>query len=64
MRIYRLPEVLRITGLSRASIYRLLQAGDFPSSVRLTARSIGWHSKDIETWIAARAATSKDQGDD
>ena len=64
MRILRLPEVSRATGPSRSTIFRFVQAGDFPSSVRLTARSIGWHSKDIEIWIAARAATSKDQVDD
>ena len=64
MRIIRLPEVLRITGLSRASIYRLVRSGTFPPSVKLTARTIGWYSTDIETWIAARAATSKGQGDD
>ena len=64
MRILRLPEVSRATGLSRSTIFRLVQAGSFPLSVKLTARTIGWHLTDIETWIAARAATSKDQGDD
>ena len=64
MRILRLPEVSRATGLSRSTIFRLVQAGSFPPSVKLTARTIGWHSKDIENWIAARATTSKDQGDD
>jgi len=64
MRILRLPEVLRITGLSRASIYRLVQAGSFPRSVKLTARTIGWYSTDIETWIVARAATSELKDDE
>ena len=64
MRILRLPEVSRATGLSRSTIFRLVQAGSFPSSVALTARTIGWCSTDVEAWIAARAATSKDHGDD
>jgi len=64
MRILRLPEVSQVTGLSRSTIFRLVQAGHFPPSVTLTARTIGWYSTDIETWIAARAATSKDQVDD
>ena len=64
MRILRLPEVSRATGLSRSTIFRLVQAGSFPPSVALTARAIGWCSTDVEAWIAARAATSKDQGDD
>jgi len=64
MHILRLPEVSQATGLSRSTIYRLVQTGNFPPSLKLTARTIGWHSKDIDTWIAARAATSKDQADD
>ena len=64
MRILRLPEVSQATGLSRSTIYRLVRSGSFPQSVALTARTIGWYSTDIETWIAARAATSKDQVDD
>ena len=64
MHILRLPEVLQATGLSRSTIYRLVQAGNFPPSLKLTARTIGWYSTDIDSWIAARAATSKDQADD
>ena len=64
MHILRLPEVSQATGLSRSTIYRLVQAGNFPPSLQLTTRTIGWYSTDIETWIAARAATSKDQADD
>lgn len=64
MRVLRLPEVSNATGLSRSTIFRLMQAGDFPPSIKLTSRTVGWYSTDIETWIAARAATSKDQADD
>ena len=64
MRVLRLPEVSNATGLSRSTIFRLMQAGDFPPSIKLTSRTVGWYSTDIETWIAARAATAKDQGDD
>ena len=64
MRILRLPEVSQAIGLSRSTIFRLVQAGSFPPSVKLTARTIGWHSKDIENWIAARPATPKGQADD
>jgi prophage regulatory protein len=64
MRMLRLPEVLELTGLSRSTIFRLVQTGNFPPSVKLTTRTIGWFSTDIETWIAARAAVSEDQADD
>ena len=64
MHILRLPEVSQATGLSRSTIYRLVQAGNFPPPLKLTTRTIGWYSTDIETWIAARAASSKDQADE
>lgn len=60
MHILRLPEVSHATGLSRSTIYRLVQAGNFPPSLKLTARTIGWYSTDIENWIATRAASYKD----
>lgn len=61
MRILRLPEVSWATGLSRSTIYRLVRSGTFPQSVALTARTIGWRIDEVEAWIAARAATPKDQ---
>ena len=64
MHILRLPEVSQATGLSRSTIYRLVQASNFPPSLKLTTRTIGWYSTDIDSWIAARAGTSKDQADD
>jgi len=64
MRILRLPEVLQATGLSRTTVYRLVRSGAFPQSVALTARTIGWRIDEVEAWIAARAKTFKDQGDD
>ena len=52
--IYRLPAVLEITGLSKATIYRLINSGDFPPKVQLSPRCVGWRVADIEAWLAAR----------
>ena len=35
-RMARLPEVMRATGLTRSTIYKLMAAGDFPASTCLT----------------------------
>lgn len=50
-RILRLPEVKAATGRCRSSIYNGVADGSFPSPVALGARSIGWRSSDIETWL-------------
>jgi prophage regulatory protein len=54
IRLIRLPSVLELTGYSRASIYRLMNSGDFPAAVKLGARAIAWRSTDIDAWIASR----------
>ena len=37
--MWRIPEVERRTGLSRATVYRMAAAGEFPKPVRLSVRS-------------------------
>lgn len=54
IRLIRLPEVIALVGYSRASIYRLMNDGQFPAAVRLGARAIAWRSTDIDAWIASR----------
>jgi prophage regulatory protein len=54
MRLLRLPEVLKTTALSRSSVYRLMEAGEFPVSIRLGARSIAWVEEEVQNWIQQR----------
>ena len=55
-RFLRLPEVTRITGLQRDSVYRLAKAGRFPRPVKLSERASGWVLSEVEAWAAARAS--------
>jgi prophage regulatory protein len=34
----------------------MIQCGQFPRPIPLTARAVGWLQSDIEQWIAERAA--------
>jgi prophage regulatory protein len=56
IRILRLPEVCKSTGLGRAMIYRLQAEQRFPKSVRITEHAVGWIESEVQTWLAARAA--------
>ncbi len=47
-------EVMMLTGLSGATIWRRMKAGDFPLSVQLTPNKIGWFLDEIETWMESR----------
>jgi len=51
----RIGSVMRITGLGRSTIYRLMADDQFPHPVRLTKRVVGWRRADLERWGEARA---------
>lgn len=48
--------VAELTSLHRTSIYRKVQAGDFPSPVRLSPRRIGFRETEVRAWIAKLGA--------
>jgi prophage regulatory protein len=54
MRLLRLAQVCEVTGLSRMTIYRLEQRGEFPSRRRISANSVAWVDQDVLAWIDAR----------
>ncbi|MBF0263071.1 MAG: AlpA family transcriptional regulator [Magnetococcales bacterium] len=58
-RIIRLPEVQRLTSLSVATLYRLIARGDFPQSIPLGGRSVGWLLGEIEAWVLQRVEQSR-----
>jgi len=60
VRILRLPEVQRRTGLSRSTIYVRLEQGRFPKPVSLGARAVGWIESEVDEWIRERIAESRD----
>ncbi|WP_322979159.1 helix-turn-helix transcriptional regulator [Pseudomonas sp. C11] len=63
-RLMRLPEVLKQTGLSRTSVYRLMEAGDFPTKRKLmgTGRSspICFSANEVQAWINKRMNPATD----
>ncbi len=59
IKINRLPAVQDKTGLSRSSIYLRMSKGEFPKSISLGDRAIGWLESDIEQWLEEKVAASK-----
>jgi len=55
----RLPEVKKITGLGRSTIYLKISKGTFPASVSLGERAVAWIDTEIHQWIAERITESK-----
>ena len=58
-KVIRLPAVKDQTGLSRSSIYLRMSKGEFPQSISLGDRAIGWLEEDINQWLEQCIAKSK-----
>jgi prophage regulatory protein len=52
--VLRLPDVERLTGRKRSSVYEDIAAGRLPKQIKLGPRAVGWLRSDIETWLAER----------
>jgi len=50
-RILRLKAVLAITGLTRSTLYRKMDAGTFPASTQISTRCIGWRESAVTRWL-------------
>jgi prophage regulatory protein len=60
--INRLPKVKDETGLSRSAIYQRMADGNFPKSINLGGRAVGWLASDIQAWIKSRLAATRMEG--
>ena len=48
---FRMAEVIRITALSRATVYRRIAEGKFPPPVHLGGRACRWPRAALQQWI-------------
>ena len=60
--LIKLPAVKRITTFSSATIYRLIDKGEFPKQIKLTERSSAWSLEEIYNWIDQKK-DARDGGD-
>ena len=50
----RCREVMRRTGLSRTTIYRLMGHRQFPPQHQLSKGRVGWSEEEVEAWLRER----------
>lgn len=50
-RVLRLSEVKIVTGLSKASIYRLMHDSDFPKPFKIGLKAVGWRESVLVDYI-------------
>ena len=54
--LLRLPDVLKITGLARSTLYLQIRQGVIPPPVKLGERCVAWPKHEIAAITAARIA--------
>ncbi len=59
-RLLRRRQVEEVTGLTRSSIYRLMQTGQFPRPVRVGPAAVRWRVSDITAWLESRPVATGD----
>lgn len=47
----RVPDVVRLTGISHTTIKRMQADGRFPKAMRLGERAKGWPAREVKAWI-------------
>lgn len=52
--LLRRPEVERLTGLRKSSIYYLMAEGLFPRPVRIGRRAVAWRKSELRDWDITR----------
>ena len=57
-KIIRTRHVLEQLGISKATLYRLINADDFPKPLQLGPRAVGWRQSTIDHWLNNRPATA------
>jgi prophage regulatory protein len=57
--LLRMPEVEKLCGLKRSSIYRRIAEGSFVKPVSLGGRAVAFPSSQVQRWIADRIASAQ-----
>jgi prophage regulatory protein len=60
LRVIRLAEVKRRTGLSTSTVYAMMARDEFPRQVRLGEGAVGWVEHEIDQFLEDRIAERDD----
>lgn len=53
-KIILLEELRELVPISRTTIWRMEQAGNFPRCIRIGKRRVGWRYAEVVAWIDGR----------
>ncbi|OMO25123.1 hypothetical protein BH581_16740 [Vibrio splendidus] len=56
-KLVSINEILKAIGVSRATIYRWMDAGTFPYSIDVSKGRVAWLEHEVKEWIDSRPRT-------
>lgn len=48
-------------GLTRSSIYKMMENGEFPRPIKLGRRAVGWRADEVANWLDKMQEASSDE---
>ncbi len=57
--VLRLPQVIRVTGLCRSTIYQMEAEQRFPRRIKISTRAVGWLHAEVQAWLTNRVECSR-----
>lgn len=57
----KIEKVKDRTGLSKSTIYRLMEKGRFPKQMKTSDNTVAWVESEIDGWLSERAAAREVQ---
>lgn len=61
LRLLRASEVAHRIGVGRSMLFQLVAKREFPQPIRITSRNVGFVESEVDGWINARIAASRDE---
>ncbi|MXY68670.1 MAG: AlpA family transcriptional regulator [Acidobacteriia bacterium] len=61
MKVLRLPDVVARVGLSKSTLWRRINDGEFPEPIKLGPRAVGWLEEEVDAWIKSRSRTANSE---
>lgn len=56
MQLYSMTDITRLTGFSKAGIYKQIERGIFPKQIKLGERASRWPANEVQEVLTARCA--------
>lgn len=61
LQMLRIKQVMELTGLARATVYKYIHEREFPHPVSLVGASVGWLEAEVEYWLGSCTEDSSNQ---